>query len=76
MIRIDRCICRQKTFAELAAVARRTGARSVAELQQHVDFGTGCGLCRPYVRRMLETGQVVFDEILEEGRDDRGSIES
>lgn len=63
---IDRCSCYGKTFAELKAVAEATGARSVEALQEHVTFGQNCRLCHPYVRRMLETGETVFHEIIEE----------
>ena len=28
--------------------------------------GAQCGLCRPYLRRMLATGETVFHEILTE----------
>lgn len=65
-MRIDRCYCFQKTFARLREVADATGADSVAALQEHEAFGRDCRLCHPYVRRMLRTGQVVFDEIVEE----------
>ncbi len=64
---IDRCYCFQRTFAELKAVAEETGAASVEELQAHVMFGQNCRLCHPYVRRMLHTGETVFDEVIEEG---------
>lgn len=63
-IRIDRCYCFGKTFAELKAVAERTGAATVEGLQQHATFGQRCQLCHPYVRRMLRTGEVVFHEII------------
>ena len=63
-MQIDRCYCFQQTFAELKAIAEAHAARSVADLQQHVAFGLRCGLCHPYVRRMLRTGQVVFHEIV------------
>lgn len=63
-LRIDRCMCFGRTFAELAVLAAETGARSVPELQAHVAFGQKCGLCRPYVRRMLRTGQTVFGQIV------------
>lgn len=63
-MRIDRCICFQQTFALLRDVAEAEGATTVAALQQHVAFGQRCGLCRPYVRRMLRTGEVVFGEIV------------
>jgi bacterioferritin-associated ferredoxin len=69
MIRIDRCVCFDQNFADLKAVADSTGSRSVADLQEHVEFGSNCGLCRPYVSRMLTTGETVFSEILVEGAD-------
>ena len=65
-MRIDRCYCFQKTFVELKTTAAATGAGSVAALQQHTDFGRRCGLCHPYVRRMLRTGAVIFDHIVTE----------
>ncbi|WP_022836770.1 (2Fe-2S)-binding protein [Salisaeta longa] len=62
---IDRCYCFQKTFAELKAVAEATGAASVEALQAEAVFGHNCQLCHPYVRRMLRTGDTVFDTIVE-----------
>ena len=64
MIRIDRCVCFKQRFAELKEVADTKGVGTLEELQEHVSFGLECGLCRPYVRRMLQTGQTVFDEII------------
>lgn len=65
-MKIDRCYCFQKRFADLKAVAEETGAVTVQEVQQHVEFGHNCGLCHPYVRRMLRTGQTSFDRIIRE----------
>jgi bacterioferritin-associated ferredoxin len=68
---IDRCYCYQEPFADLKAVADETGAESVAALQAHVTFGENCRLCHPYVRRMLQTGETVFHEVIQEtGSDD------
>lgn len=64
-MRIDRCFCFQKTFAELKEVAEATETTSVNDLQEHVTFGENCQLCHPYVRRMLTTGETVFHEIIE-----------
>lgn len=61
---IDRCFCYHETFADLRDVAHETGARSVEALQEHILFGQNCGLCHPYVRRMLRTGQTVFDAVV------------
>ena len=63
-MQIDRCVCFQKTFAELKAVADASGAGTVAALQAHVVFGQRCRLCHPYVRRMLRTGEITFDHIV------------
>lgn len=63
---IDRCYCYEESFAKLKTVADETGADSVEALQKHVTFGKNCQLCHPYVRRMLETGQTAFHEVIEE----------
>ena len=65
-MRIDRCYCFQKTFAELKERAEREDVRTVADLQRHVEFGQRCRLCHPYVRRMLRTGRVVFHQVIRE----------
>lgn len=63
-MRIDRCLCFDRPFAELADVAAETGAATVAALQEHAEFGRKCELCHPYVRRMLRTGQTAFDTVV------------
>lgn len=63
-MRIDRCLCYRRTFAELKEVAAQTGAASVRELQGYVKFGLNCRLCHPYIREMLRTGRTTFDEII------------
>lgn len=65
-IRIDRCVCFDVPFTELKEIADRTGARTVEELQVHRTFGMQCRLCHPYVRRMLRTGETVFDRVITE----------
>lgn len=65
-MRIDRCLCFDRTFAELRRTADRTGAATVEALQRHVPFGLRCGLCKPYVRRMLATGETVFSEVIQD----------
>lgn len=61
---IDRCYCFQVRFARLKAIVEKTGADTIAALQEEVQFGQQCQLCHPYVRRMLETGTTVFHETL------------
>ncbi|PSQ85079.1 MAG: (2Fe-2S)-binding protein [Bacteroidetes bacterium QS_1_65_9] len=61
---IDRCYCYEVRFTRLKRVAEETEARSVEALQEHVTFGANCRLCHPYVRRMLRTGETVFEEVI------------
>ena len=62
---IDRCVCRGAPFAELLPRARAAGW-TLADLIRETGCGGQCGLCRPYLRRMLATGETVFSEILTE----------
>ena len=61
---IDRCFCFAAPFVDLQRVAHATGARTVADIQRHAVFGRKCALCHPYVRRMLRTGETVFDTVV------------
>jgi bacterioferritin-associated ferredoxin len=70
---VTRCICYNHTFRELKRIARRTGAESIEQLQEHVRFGRNCRRCHPYVRRMLLTGRTEF-EVIPELSDDAGSL--
>lgn len=70
-MRIDRCLCFDRPFADLRHVADRTGAETVADLQAHVVFGQKCGLCHPYVRRMLRTGETVFHAVVTDADEPR-----
>lgn len=69
---IDRCVCYGVRFQELKRVAEETAARSIQQLQKEVAFGRNCRLCHPYVRRMLETGEVVFREVVTAEDEERG----
>ena len=64
-MRIDRCVCADITFAEALEAVRVTGVKP-AELGARHGCGITCGMCRPYLRRALRTGQVVFHQILNE----------
>jgi bacterioferritin-associated ferredoxin len=62
-ILVSMCLCRRTAFAHLLPLARARGW-GLAELIQATDCGAGCGLCRPYLRRMLATGETEFRELL------------
>ena len=63
-ITIDRCICQRTTFAQLLPRAR-SAQWTLEDLIRETGCGGQCGLCRPYLRRMLQTGETVFHEIIE-----------
>lgn len=64
-VRIDRCVCRQRDFAELLRLAQ-LNHWDLDALASATGCSRQCGLCRPYLRRMLSTGETVFGEILVE----------
>ena len=57
------CICKATPFATLLPMAR-THAWDLADLMRETGCGAQCGLCRPYLRRMLRTGETEFHELL------------
>ena len=59
------CVCRRVPFAVLLPLARVEGW-GLDELAAATGCGAGCGLCRPYLRRMLITGETEFRELLRE----------
>ena len=61
---ITHCLCFNQSFAELKELAGRNDCTTVKELQKHSPFGSNCKLCVPYVREMLLSGRIEFDEIL------------
>lgn len=63
-MKIDRCLCFQQPFSLLKEVAVSKKCGTVEELQEHIVFGQNCKLCKPYVRRMLDTGEVEFSEVI------------
>jgi NAD(P)H-nitrite reductase large subunit len=68
---VDRCVCFDRPFSELCAIAKKTGKTTLQALQEETQFGLACRVCNPYVRRMLRTGQTTFNElVLEEDEPD------
>jgi bacterioferritin-associated ferredoxin len=60
---VSRCICLGAPFETLLPQARAAGW-DLADLIRETGCGGQCGLCRPYLRRMLATGETVFYELL------------
>ena len=60
---VSGCICRSVAFEELLPRARASGW-NLADLIRETGCGGQCGLCRPYLRQMLLTGQTAFSQLL------------
>ena len=52
---IRRCVCADVTFEWL----RQAGVRAMEEAEAW-GCGVTCGLCRPFLLRMIETGETAF----------------
>lgn len=64
---VTMCVCRGMPFAHLLPLAR-AGGWGLDDIASFTGCGAGCGLCLPYLRRMLATGETEFHELLVEGR--------
>ena len=60
---ISRCICRNVEFGELLPRVLANGW-GLDDLVRETGCGGQCGLCRPYLSRMLRTGETEFHQIL------------
>ena len=60
---VSRCICKATPFAELLPQATAAGW-DLSDLVRETGCGGQCGLCRPYLSRMLRTGETEFFELL------------
>lgn len=54
------CLCFPHSFSQLKEMALKEGWQRVEEITEAVGCGSGCGLCRPYLAKMLATGQTAF----------------
>ena len=60
---ITMCVCQRMSFEHLLPLVLEK-QWDLADIMRETQCGAGCGLCRPYLRRMLASGQTVFREIL------------
>ena len=64
---VDRCVCHHVPFKLLDQIVERehdveteSTEQIFQDLQKRTKCSTGCGMCRPYILRMIETGQTSF----------------
>ncbi|MEL7089590.1 MAG: (2Fe-2S)-binding protein [Planctomycetota bacterium] len=73
-MRIDRCICTQRTFCDLMDTARAEGL-SLPQLVEQTGASACCTMCGPYLRRAYRTGQTVFTELLSSDDEPHAAVE-
>ena len=56
---VDRCVCRDRTFANLLEVARAEGL-DCAGIAKRTGCSTVCTLCAPFIELTLRTGETKF----------------
>lgn len=56
---VNRCICNTVPFTVVKALVRDE-ALSLEQVMQRTGCCTGCGMCTPYVRMVMQTGEIDF----------------
>lgn len=66
---VDRCACLNVTFERMKRLHDKEGL-DFDGLRQRTGCCTNCSRCEPYIRLMLDTGEVRFP-VLDKGASDR-----
>jgi bacterioferritin-associated ferredoxin len=56
---VKMCICGNIPFA----VLKELGVTSLDDAAERFGAGANCGLCRPYIEKMIQTGETEFEII-------------
>jgi NAD(P)H-nitrite reductase large subunit len=60
---VDRCVCFEKTFAEMKKLIEKHEITTVDELKKYFIFGENCRTCLPYVEILIKTGKTEYEVI-------------
>jgi bacterioferritin-associated ferredoxin len=52
------------TFSEILEEARPKGW-TADDVEKALGCGSACGMCKPYIRESLRTGETVFDRLIQ-----------
>ncbi|MBN4056783.1 (2Fe-2S)-binding protein [bacterium AH-315-J21] len=61
---ITHCVCHEVSFAKIKKLSESMETSEIGALQKEIPFGGNCGMCLPYIKRMLKTGETVFSELV------------
>lgn len=54
---IDRCFCHKVPFTQLKQLIDNGVGDDIDELSRQTRCGTSCGICLPYIKLVIQTGQ-------------------
>ena len=57
---ITKCVCHRRSFESIKEYAEEHNINELDELVNLRLCGCGCGMCKPYIKKMLETGTTEF----------------
>ncbi len=57
---VTKCVCHGTTFRELKEYACEQKLNCVDDLVKRKKCCCGCGMCYPYVQKMMQTGDTTF----------------
>lgn len=57
---VKMCVCHRTSFEQIYEEAHKRNLLSTEELIKAKVCGTGCGMCHPYINKMMVTGQTMF----------------
>jgi bacterioferritin-associated ferredoxin len=65
-MKIDRCVCFNVPFETI----KQNGDLSLPVINDLYGCGSKCGMCIPYIKRMMKTGETSFEQIILSNDDD------
>lgn len=57
---VKMCVCHRKTFEQIYEIAKERGIIKSETLIKEGICGGGCGMCHPYLNKMMVTGETSF----------------
>lgn len=66
-MKIDRCVCFNIPFETI----KNNNDLSLDDIHDLYGCGSRCGMCIPYIKRMIQTGETSFSEIIQSNDHDK-----
>ncbi|MDG2477550.1 MAG: (2Fe-2S)-binding protein [Phycisphaerales bacterium] len=52
---VNRCVCHEVPFQEILAWSDQREHTTLEDIRKHFGCGGSCGMCKPYLREVLDT---------------------